>query len=945
MRAYVYACVTTAIVLLFALAEWLSERFVSEHSRAASLALEIAIVVAATLLFRPLHQRVEAAVEAAFYRKKRLALDAVSKFRRELTSFSDTQQLLRRVVEAIDHYLEADACAVYVRRDVFRAEASSFERPADDVAFDDPLAVRMRSTGAPARPALLKSAARGSLAFPMTAAGDAVGFLLVDFKQHDDDPEAIQMLSGLAQDLGVALTALDPSLRARKPTVPNNIPADLAPLIGRAREAAEIKAAVAHAGLVTLTGAGGVGKTHIALHCAATSIAEHEYGAWFVTLAPITDGSLVAATILAALSGAGAEGGGDLAQLIGFLRSRDALIVVDNCEHVLAAAAAVIAQICAHCPHISIVATSRELLHLPGEQVYRLPPLRVDAAAELFARRASAVADGFDAETDAAIVRGICERLDCVPLAIELAAARVRALSVHEIAARLNERFKLVADARRTESPRRQTLEGTIQWSYDLLAPDEKALLRCLGVFRGTFSLEAASTVYGRDGAANEYRVLDLLTSLADKSLLTVRLALSTRYGLLEMIREFAENRAADASETAAAAARHAMYFAAVAADAYRAFDTRPPPGWLESLTPDIDNFRAALAWTLDGPGDRHLGSQLAADCGAIFLRLGLLGEGLHWCERALDVTDISQATAGRVEYIASMMHNNSLAHGRALEAAQRAVSRYRESSDERGLIRALSQTAYQFARAARFDEAAEPAAEAVRRAREGGDAHLLVAVLRRCAASLPPEQIARARPLFDEALSNARETKRPDEICHVLQWWASSEGAAGCYDRAMELLNEALPYADTDVQKYIESDLACCALAADAIEIAEPHARRALTLALESQHAVLIALSIAHCAPGLADRREGAVLWGYANARLGELQFERDRVETIALRNASRTIEATLGASVMALLIEEGSKLSQTDALALLPALSAVRVVERSHQIPGDVGVMTLLG
>jgi predicted ATPase len=951
MRAYVYASVTTAIVLGFALAEWVTERYVADHSRAASVALEVGIVVAATLLFRPLHRRVEAAVEAAFYKKKRQALEAVAKFRRELTSFNDIQQLLRRVVEAVDHYLDAEACAVYLRRDVFRAEASSFDVAVADVAFDDPLAIRVRSSGAPASPELLKSAARGSLAFPMTAAGDAVGFLLVDFKQRDEDADEIQMLSALAQDLAVALAALDPSLRGRKPSVPNNIPADLAPLVGRERELAEIKAAVTRAGLVTLTGAGGVGKTHIALHCAAASIAEHEHGAWFVSLAPITDGTLVAATILAALSAAGAEGGSDLSQLLGFLRSRDALIVVDNCEHVVVDAAKVIGQIRAHCPHVSIVATSRELLHLSGEQVYRLPPLRVVAAVELFARRASAVSEGFDPEACAEVVRVICERLECIPLAIELAAARVKALSVQEISARLNERFKLLADANRADSPRRQTLEGMIQWSYDLLTPDEQSILRGLSMFRGTFSLEAASAVYARDGASHEYRVLDLLTSLADKSLLTVRLALTTRYGLLEMIREFSESRAVDAGETTRVASRHAMYYAAVAAEAYRAFDSRLPPGWLERLTPDIDNFRAALAWTLEDSGDRLVGSQLAADCGAIFLRLGLLGEGLRWCERALSVTDISCATAGRIQYVASMMHNNSLAHGRALEAAQDAVARYRMSSDERGLIRALSQTAYQFARAGRFDEAAGPAAEGVRRARDSGDPHLVVAVLRRCAASLPPEEISQARPLFDEALQAARRAQRADEICHVLQWWASSEGAAGCYGKAIELLDEALLCADTDIQKYVESDIACCALASGSVEHAEPHARRALTLALESQHAILIALSLAYCAPSLPDPRHGALLCGYAQARLGDLEFERDRVETIALRNASQSIERVLGVSVMTPLLEEGARLSQADALALLPALSAMGVVERPHQvaggvsIAGDVSVVTLLG
>ncbi|HWX13006.1 MAG TPA: hypothetical protein VNZ04_13590, partial [Trinickia sp.] len=457
IRAYVFAGVTTVIVLAFALAEWGTERFVAAHSRAASTAIEIAIVLAATLVFRPVHQRVEAAVDAAFNRRKRHALESLAKFRRELTSFSDVKQLLRRVIEAIDHYLETQACAVYVRRDVFRAEASSFDAAADDVHLDDALAVRLRSSGSPARPALLKSAARGSRAFPMTAGGDLVGFLLVHDKQTDDDVEETEMLSGLAQDLAVALVGLDPSLRAQKSSIPNNIPADLLPLIGRERELAEIKAALAQSRLVTLTGAGGVGKTRIALQCAADLIAAREHGAWFVNLAPITDGTLIAATMLGALKAGSADGGDDVARLLDHLRSRDALIVVDNCEQVVVEAASAIAQIRAHCPRVTILATSRELFHLEGEQVYRLASLRPEAAVELFAQRASAVAPGFDAAQSPDALRGICERLDCIPLAIELAAARVRTLSVDEIAARLHDRFQLLTSPDRTALPRRQT--------------------------------------------------------------------------------------------------------------------------------------------------------------------------------------------------------------------------------------------------------------------------------------------------------------------------------------------------------------------------------------------------------------------------------------------------------------------------------------------------------
>jgi tetratricopeptide (TPR) repeat protein len=328
-------------------------------------------------------------------------------------------------------------------------------------------------------------------------------------------------------------------------------------------------------------------------------------------------------------------------------------------------------------------------------------------------------------------------------------------------------------------------------------------------------------------------------------------------------------------------------------------------------------------------------------------LRTGLLNEGLRWCDRALSVADVSPATAGRIEYVTSMMRNNSLAYGRALEAAQRAVAHYRLSTDERGLIRALSQTAHQFARASRFEEAQAPAAEAIRLARDCGDPNVLVAVLRRCAASLPREAIAQARDLFDEALTIARQMQRPDEICHVLQWWASSEGAAGFYDRAIELLQAALDSANADLQTYIESDIACCALASGSVEKAEPHARRALALALDARHPVLAVLAIAYCAPAhaLVEPRQAARLFGFARARLRDMQFDGDPIEKVALTFALQSIERALANADVTPLLDEGAALSQDEAVALLAAPSTVGVVLPPRQDAGDDGVVALLG
>jgi predicted ATPase len=941
-HVFAYTAVTTGIVLLLALAEWATERLVSDRSRAASTAIEICIVLVGTLVFRPIHQRVEAALDVAFHKRKHHALAALAKFRRELTSFSDSNQLLRRVIEAVDHHLEACASAVYLRRDTFAAAASSYDVPAPDLALSDPLLVRLRSSGAPARPGQLKSLALGTHAFPMTAAGELVGFLSVDADHSDYDKEETQMLSGLAEDLAGALVKLDPRLRPQTARAPNNLPANLAPLIGREREQAEINAALTQSHLVTVTGSGGVGKTRIALTCAADSLERYEHGAWFIDLAPIPTGSLLAATLLATLDAGPAEGEAETARLLDFLRPRQLLLLIDNCEHMVADVAALVARILAACPRVSILATSRELLHAEGEQVYRLGPLPSNAAVELFAARAAAVSPQFDPREQSAVIRDICERLDGIPLAIELAAARARALSLTEIFERLDERFRLLTSGSHTTVERQQTLAATIEWSYELLTPKEQSLFERLAAFRGSFSLAAASAVCGEGDNCDEFAVLDLLTSLADKSLLTVTLALTTRYRFLETIRAFAATKAVEHQATAIASQQHAGYFASLAAQAYFEFDSRVQPGWLERLEPEIDNFRAALAWTLEGPGDRNTGAQFAADCGPIFLRTELLGEGLHWCDVARAVHSVSPATSGRIEYVASMMQGNLGRIDAALACARRASVWYRESPDARGLVRALSQEAQLFARAQRYDEAKAPAEEAIREARELEEPRLLIAVLRRCAFSLPPSEIERARELFDEALRAARSAHDRDEMCRILQWWASRESG----ERALDLATQALEYADRSVRPYLEVNISGYALALGRLDIARPHAREAVDLSLQANVPFIRALAFAYWAPFLAERlpQDAALLFGYAREQLRALEWTRNDDDRLALEMASRAIGAALPDADLEQLYQRGSELQQEESLALLaPTLAGDHAGAVAAPDAGD-GVGTLL-
>jgi hypothetical protein len=441
----------------------------------------------------------------------------------------------------------------------------------------------------------------------------------------------------------------------------------------------------------------------------------------------------------------------------------------------------------------------------------------------------------------------------------------------------------------------------------------------------------------------DELRVLDLLTSLADKSLVTVTPALTTRYRLLETIRAFAAQKAIGVAAASDVADRHAAYFANVAKEAYREFDLRMPDGWLERLAPDIDNLRAALAWTLEAGGDRLIGAQLAADCGPIFLRAELLAEGLRWCDVARDVPSLPPATAGRIEYVASMMQNNLVDQLKsALASTQRAVALFRRSSDTRGLVRALSQEAQLLARAHCFDEAQGPAEEAIREARLLGEPRLLTTVLRRCAFSLPPSEMEQARVLFDEALRAARSTNERDEICRVLQWWANRESGA----RAIELALQALEYADDNVRIGLETSIAGYALAAGRLDEAELHARNAAALAFESNIPLIRALAIAYWTPFHAAREpsEAALLFGYASEQLRKLEWQGEEDDRIAIETSQRIVEVALHEIPYEPLANRGAELRDDEAFAMIrPVLTGGDTADHSSITARD-GVGTLL-
>jgi predicted ATPase/class 3 adenylate cyclase/Tfp pilus assembly protein PilF len=478
---------------------------------------------------------------------------------------------------------------------------------------------------------------------------------LLDLGEHQlkDLPSPERLFQAVAPGLGHDFPPLR-SIDSR----PNNLPRQLTTFVGRQADIGEAKRVLASTPLLTLTGPGGVGKTRLAIEIAGELIEEFEDGIWFVDLGPLTDPDFVMPAIAAAVGVTHAPGQPILDTVTEHLRGRRAMLVLDNCEHLLDVTARSVDALLRGCGLVRVVATSREGLAIPGEAVFPVPSLSVPdpesvtsadlggyEAVRLFIERAISAAPGFQiTDRNASAIAQICRRLDGVPLALELAAARVRALPVEQIAARLDDRFRLLTGSSRITVPRHQTLRQTIDWSHELLAEEERAVFRRLAVFAGGCSLDAAEAVCSGDPVEPDY-VLDILSRLVDKSLLVAETEGSqARYRQLETIRQYARDRLLESGEARDALRGHRDWFLAMVARAEPEFFKGVESSeWLQRLDTEHDNLRAALQWSLDEPGEQRDGLQLAAGMWRFWEIRGHLAEGRFWLESFLE------ATAGEV--------------------------------------------------------------------------------------------------------------------------------------------------------------------------------------------------------------------------------------------------------------------------------------------------------
>ncbi|MEE3064450.1 MAG: LuxR family transcriptional regulator [Actinomycetota bacterium] len=412
-----------------------------------------------------------------------------------------------------------------------------------------------------------------------------------------DLPRAERVVQLCHPDISVEF----PPLRVAEDAVTGRLPVQLTSFIGRGDELGELRNLLSDNRLLTLTGAGGVGKTRLALELAAAVAGEFPGGAWCVDLAPIPHPDVIAVTVALALGLPDQPGISTLDNIVRFIGDRTILLVVDNCEHLLDGTASVITELLGRCPNLKVLATSREPLAVAGEVSWRVPSLSVDDdAVALFTDRAKRVRPNFRVTDDnLAVVRELCRRLDGLPLAIELAAARVRALSLPEIIAGLNDRFRLLTGGSRTAVRRQQTLHASVDWSHTLLTDEERSLFHSTAVFAGGFDLDAASFVCA-EGRAERFHVVDQLTLLVDKSLVVAEEGrLGTRYRLLETIRQYAQEHLGASGQADAVRERHRDYYLAMATalDAPQRTDYEHR---LDQVEVEMDNLRAALGWCLE---------------------------------------------------------------------------------------------------------------------------------------------------------------------------------------------------------------------------------------------------------------------------------------------------------------------------------------------------------
>lgn len=590
----------------------------------------------------------------------------------------------------------------------------------------------------------------------------------------------------------------------------NRLPEVLTPFVGRARESAEVCQQMRSARLLTLTGPGGCGKTRLALHAARLLLPEFADGVWWCDVAPVTDPAYVPRAAAAALGLTETPDRALLDTLTDALHLQCVLLILDNCEHVLAACAALTRTVLEGCPNVRVLATSLQPLGLPQEQVWQVPPLtlpeRADTAREsdavqLFTERAARALPSFQLTSDNLdAVTAICRRLDGLPLAIELAAARVKVLSLAQIAERLNDSFRLLTRGQTDFLPRHQTLRAAMDWSYQFLTEGEQVLLRRLSVFAGSFTLEMAEAVCG--AGLGEPGVLDLLTGLMEKSWVSLppRTSEETpRFRMLETIRQYSRERLEAAGETASIRSRHLNWCASFAAQLETKLAGPEARSALALLDSNLDNLRLALQWVRVGREIEN-GLRLAGSLWVFWQSRGYLVEGRQWLEELLALHESSPAETvsplvlTKAQYAAAALAFRQSDTPRAAALAEASLKSAREAQDPARLGAPLTLLGILATEEGDYVRAAAMHEEALALYRRFGDAvRTSNALINLGAVARRQGQYRQATHLYEESLTLKRQMGDKNGAALTLNNLGEIAILQGKIPRALAFLEESL--------------------------------------------------------------------------------------------------------------------------------------------------------
>ena len=726
----------------------------------------------------------------------------------------------------------------------------------------------------------------------------------------------------------------------------HNLPRQLTSFVGRDGVLTEIEALLATSPLVTIVGTGGVGKTRVAVHAGAQALASWPDGVWFVELAPVGDASLVTSAVASALRVQESTARPLLQTLTAYLKKKKLLLILDNCEHVVDECRNLVAALLQACPEVGLLATSREPLRVAGERVYRIPslavpPRRVGSAREaltygavtLFADRALAADSRFAVDDDnAPPVTEICRRLDGIPLAIELAAARVRALSVRRLAQELSERFNLLTGGDRTTLPRQQTMRALIDWSHGLLTPEERVLFARLAIFVGGFTLDSAVSVCDSDGGD----IVEPLVSLVDKSLvLTETVDDDVRYRLLDSTRLYALEQLQERGEHGSLARRHALSYLALAQRFEQDWYTASDRLWIERAQLELDNWRAALEWSLGERGDAEIGQRLVGALSRVWYALAP-AEGRRWVRAAQETlrddapADVRyQLTVTEAEFYAAFGQYKA-----AIEPAERALQLAKAGGDSLSIARALQTLGGALAGLGRIEEGEAFLHEALAMAEQLGNRRLVALLVGELGtARARSGDVAGARAFYARALQNYQGLGAERQAASVAGHLAEVEFSGGDADAALNYAEEALRgHLAAANERSVANDL--CNMAAYLValgryEEARVRAEEALTASREVQSAVLTIWALQHFAAIAAlrpkldaatERRDAAYagrLAGFVSARMATLGVMRDYTERIEYERISSALGQMLSDDERAAIFDDGAAWSDDRAAA----------------------------